>query len=191
MSRAILVRVSESVSRVVHVEDGVQSPLEMLPILAPERQAEILAKELEGLGFERESPESNVVKRTEKDGTEVTIDLKGATVSVKLGASAELQETLERQARSYDDARDRGQIEDNLRDQVIAELDERLKEKAEAMRRQVTQQLEKKLGDLRSELDGAIGRATVEALTEKAGQLGAIESVHGDEAGNVTIKVKL
>lgn len=188
MSRAILVRVSESVSRVVHVEDGVQAPLEMLPILAPERQAEILAKELEGLGFEREG---DTAKRTEQDGTEVTIDLKGATVSVKLGASAELQESLERQARSYDDARDKDKVEDNLRDQVIAELDERLKEKTEAMRRQVTQQLEKKLGDLRSELDGAVGRATVEALTERAGQLGAIESVHGDEAGNVTIKVKL
>ena len=188
MSRAILVRVSESVSRVVHVEDGVEAPLEMLPILAPERQAEILARQLEDLGYTRAG---DLVKRTEPDGTEVTIDLEKATVSVKLSAGANLEESLERQTRSYDDARDRNQVEENLRDQVIAELDERLKEKTEAMRRQVTTQLEKKLGDLRSELDGAIGRATVEALTERAGQIGAIESVHGDEAGNVTIKVKL
>lgn len=188
MSRAILVRVSESVTRVVHVEDGVQAPLEMLPILAPERQAELLARQLEGLGFEREG---DTAKRVEADGTEVTIDLKAATVAVKLGASAKLDESLDRSARTYDDARDRGRVEANLRDQVIAELDERLQERTEALRREVTQQLERKLGDLRAELDGAIGRATVDALTEKAAQLGAIESVHGDEAGNVTIKVKL
>ncbi|MCX5741670.1 MAG: hypothetical protein NT062_04120 [Proteobacteria bacterium] len=188
MSRAIVVRVSESVVRTVHVEDGVQSPLEMLPILPPDRQAEILAKELEGLGFQREG---DVCSRTEADGVEVSIDLKGSTVSVKLGANAALEESLERQTRSYDDARDRESVEGNLRDQVIAELDERLTERTEALRRQVTQQLERKLGDLRTELDGAIGRATVEALTERAKQLGAVESVHGDEAGNVTIKVKL
>lgn len=188
MSRAILVRVSESVVRTVHVEDGVQSPLEMLPILPPDRQSEILAKELEGLGFERDG---DTCKRTEPDGVEVVIDLKGATVSVKLGADSNLEESLERQARTYDDARDRGNIEENLRDQVIAELDERLNERTEALRRQVTQQLERKLGDLRTELDGAIGRATVEALTERAKQLGQVESVLGDEAGNVTIKVKL
>jgi hypothetical protein len=188
MSRAILIRVSESVVRTVHVEDGVESPLEMLPILPPDRQAEILAKELEGLGFEREG---DTCKRTEPDGIEVTVDLKNSKVSVKLGASSDLQETLERQARSYDDARDRGSVEDNLRDQVIAELDERLSERTEALRRQVTQQLERKLGDIRTELDGAIGRATVSSLTERAAQIGQVESVLGDEAGNVTIKVKI
>ncbi|MBA3538954.1 MAG: hypothetical protein H0T79_04940 [Deltaproteobacteria bacterium] len=188
MSRAILVRVSESVVRTVHVEDGVESPLEMLPILAPERQSELLATELEGQGFEREG---DTMKRTEPDGIEIVVDLKNAKVSVKLGANADLAETLERQGRSYDDARDRDKIEENLRDQVIAELDERLTERTEAMRRQVTQQLEKKLGDLRSELDDAVGRATVAALTERANQLGQVESVHGDEAGNVTIRVKL
>ena len=59
------------------------------------------------------------------------------------------------------------------------------------MRREVTAKLEKKLGDLRGELDGAIGRATVSALTERAEQLGKIEEVSKDDAGNVTIKVKL
>jgi len=188
MSRAILVRVSESVVRTVHVEDGVESPLEMLPILAPDRQAEILAKELEGLGFEREG---DTCTRKEADGVEITVDLKKATVAVKLGASSALEEQLERTARSYDDARDRDSVEGNLRDQVISELDERLNERTEALRRQVTQALERKLGDLRDELDGAIGRATVSALTERAAQLGQVESVLGDEAGNVTIKVKV
>jgi hypothetical protein len=189
MSRAILVRVSESVVRTVHVEDGVQSPLEMLPILAPDRQAELLAAELEAIGFLREG---DVVKRTEPDGVEVVVDLRGSTVSVKLGASADLAEQLERSGGERRDSGDAyGRDWKSLHDQVIAELDERLAERTEAMRRQVTQQLERKLGDLRTELDSAIGRATVAALTERASQLGAVESVLGDEAGNVTIKVKL
>jgi hypothetical protein len=65
MSRAIQIRVSESVVRTVHVEDGVQSPLEMLPILAPDRMGELLARELEELGFERDG---KVARRTDKDG---------------------------------------------------------------------------------------------------------------------------
>lgn len=180
MSRAIIIRISESVTRVVHVEDGVQSPLEMLPILTPERQAEILARELEDLGFEHDG---DTCKRTDPDGVEVIVDLRGATVSVKLGADSNLKESLARQASTSD--------EGGLRDQVLAEIDVRLNERTEALRRQITQQLERKLGDLRTELDGAIGRATVSALTERAAQLGEIESLLGDEAGNLTIKVKL
>ena len=185
MSRAIIVRISESVTRVVHVEDGVQSPLEMLPILTPERQAEILARELEDLGFEHDG---NTCKRTEPDGVEVIVDLGGATVSVKLGADSNLKESLARQASTSDEGNLR---EGNLRDQVLAEIDERLNERTEALRRQITQQLERKLGDLRTELDGALGRATVSALTERAAQLGEVESILGDEAGNLTIRVKL
>ena len=73
----------------------------------------------------------------------------------------------------------------------MRELDERLQAKTEQLRKEVTGKLEKKLGDLRKELDGAVGRATVEALTERARGLGNIQSVVEDEAGNVTIKVKL
>ena len=81
--------------------------------------------------------------------------------------------------------------EARLRDAAIDELEQRLAAKTEAMRREVTAKLEKKLGELRGELDGAIGRATVGALTERAEQLGKIEEVSKDDAGNVTIKVKL
>lgn len=180
MSRAIIIRISESVTRVVHVEDGVQAPLEMLPILTPKRQAEILAKELEDLGFEHDG---DTCKRTEPDGAEVIIDLGSATVSVKLGANSNLRESLARQASDGN--------EGAMRSQVLAEIDERLNARAEVLRRQITQQLESKLGDLRAELDGAVGRATVTALTERAAQLGEVESLVGDEAGNLTIKVKL
>jgi FtsH ternary system domain X5 len=186
VSRAIQVRVSESVVRTVHVEDGVQTPLELLPVLAPERMADLLGKELEAQGFERDG---NLAKRTDPDGIEITVDLQAATVSVKLGASTNLDEKVSLEARVAEEGR--AGTEAHLRDAAMGELDKRIAAKTEALRREVTGQLERKLGNLRSELDQAIGRTTVAALTERAQQLGEIQDMVTDEAGNVTIKVKV
>lgn len=186
MSRAIQVRVSESVVRTIHVEDGVASPLEMLPILPPERMADHLARELEGLGFVREG---QVCRRTEPDGTEIEVDLVGATIAIKLGAGGQLDETVELSRAVAEEHRARA--EQHLRDDARQALEDRVAAKTEDLRKAVTRQLEAKLGDLKKQLDGAIGRATVGALTEKAAQLGHIEETHEDEAGNVTIRVRL
>jgi FtsH ternary system domain X5 len=186
MSRAIQVRVSESVVRTVHVEDGVQSPLEMLPVLAPDRMADLLGKQLEEQGFTRDG---KVARRTDPDGIEITVDLEAATVSVKLGANSTLDEKIQLEARVAEEGR--AHAEDRLRDAAMGELDKRIAAKTEALRREVTGKLERKLGELRGELDGAIGRATVAALTERAQQLGEIQELVADEAGNVTIKVKV
>jgi len=172
--------------RTIHVEDGVVSPLEMLPILPPERMVERLADELVGLGFVRDG---DTCKRIEHDGTEITIDLAAATVAVKLAAGAQIAETVERSVRVASEHESRAEA--GLRSDAIRELDERLAARAEELRREVTAQLEAKLADLKRELDGAIGRATIGALTEKAAQLGRIEETHQDDAGNVTIRVRL
>lgn len=172
--------------RTIHVEDGVAAPLELLPILPAERMAELLADELVALGFVRDG---STCRRTEADGTEVTVDLAAATIAVSLGAGAHIDESIERTARADIERRDAAEA--SLRSSVARELEARVADHAEALRRQVTAQLEAKLADLKLELDRAIGRATVAALTEKAGQLGHIESTHEDEAGNVTIRVRL
>jgi FtsH ternary system-associated peptide len=186
VSRAIQVRVSESVVRTVHVEDGVQSPLELLPVLAPERMADLLAKELEAQGFKRDG---KLAKRTDSDGIEIVVDLEAATVSVKLGATTKLNEQVALEARVAEEGRERAQ--ENLRGAALSELEKRVATQTEALRREVTGKLERKLGDLRTELDQAIGRTTVAALTERAAQLGEIQELVADEAGNVTIKVKI
>ncbi len=186
MSRAIQVRVSESVVRTIHVEDGVASPLEMLPILPAERMAELLAGELVARGFARDA---RTCRRTEPDGTEVTVDLDAATVAVKLGAGTHIEESIEISVQVGIERQD--QVHAELRSQVTEKIEQRLAEKTETLRRAVTAQLEAKLGELKRELDGAIGRATVGALIEKAGQLGRIEETHEDAAGNVTIRVRL
>jgi hypothetical protein len=188
VSRAIQVRVSESVVRTIHVEDGVQAQLEVLPVLPADRMAELLAAELDKLGFVR-SADGATATRTDQDGLEVTIDLRAATVTVKLGAGADLAESIEIHTRVAEETA--GRTEQRIREDAVRKLEERIEEKTEQLRKDVTRTLEKKLGDLRAELDGAIGKTTVAALTERAAQLGTIEEIHADEAGNLTIKVKL
>ena len=187
MSRAIQVRVSESVVRTIHVEDGVQAQLELLPVLAPDRMAELLAAELEKIGFIRSG--AGTVTRTDKDGLEVTIDLRAATVTVKLGAASDVEEAIEITTRVAEESA--GVAEARIREGARGELEDRIAQKTEQLRQGVTKELEKKLGDLRAELDGAVGKTTVTALTERAAQLGTIEDVQSDAAGNLTIKVKL
>src|SRR5688500_12097013 len=140
MSRAIQIRVSESVVRTVHVEDGVQSPLEMLPILAPERMGELLAKQLEDLGFTRDGDKA---KRKDPDGVEVEVDLKTATVTARIAADTKLEESIDRRANVAIERRETS--ESALRDDVMRELDERLQARTEALRKEVTGRLEKKL----------------------------------------------
>jgi hypothetical protein len=148
--------------------------------------AELLAHELAGLGFTRDG---SVARRSDVDGIEVVVDLAAATVTVKLAAGTQLAEEVELIEHVAEERRDAAEAQ--LRAIALGELDRRIATKTEELRRAVTATLERKLRDLRAELDGAIGRATVAALTERAAQLGQIESVVADEAGNVTIKVKL
>ncbi len=186
MSRAIQIRVAEHETRLVHVEDGVQAPLELLPILARERMAELLWTELAAIGFERDGA---IATRIEADGIVIAVDLEAATITISLGTSRILEESAERVSTVAEERE--ASSRDALRVAAKQDVEAQLAAQTEALRMHVTAQLERKLGDLRAELDTAIGRATVAALTERAGELGQIESVVGDEAGNVTIRVKL
>jgi hypothetical protein len=189
VSRAIQVRVSESITRTVHIEDGVAAPLEMLPILPPARMAELLGHELAGRGFVRTG---SICRRIEPDGLEVAIDLEAATVTVVLGAHTKIDETATVAAAVAAERPEAATAaEAALRDEARRILDERVAARAASLQLGVTAVLEAKVADLRRELDQAIGRATVAALTEKAAQLGRIEETHLDEAGNLTIRVRL
>jgi hypothetical protein len=158
----------------------------MLPILAPERMADLLANELVGLGFERTG---DTCTRTDPDGVEIVVDLKAATISVRLGADRQLAEQVELEVRAAEERAEA--VHRVLRGEARDELEARVAEQTASAQRVVTATLEAKLGELKRELDRAIGSATVAALTEKAAQLGHIEETHADEAGNVTIRVRI
>lgn len=187
MSRAYRVTVKGSVHRVVHVEDGVCTSLELLPILPRERLSELLAAELERRGFAREG---GVAKRVEDDGVVVEVDLATAAVSVKAEASAKIAIERERTERVYEErlAEERKAAQERV-DREVARDAKAAEEKAKT---EVAERLERRLGDLRRELDAVATRTTAEALKEKARSLGEIEQMHEDaESGELTIKVRL
>ncbi|MGE0870839.1 MAG: hypothetical protein AB7P03_19890 [Kofleriaceae bacterium] len=186
MSRAIQIRISESVVRTIHVEDGVSSPLEMLPVLPADRMGELLAVELEARGFTRDG---GTMRRTDPDGIEITVDLAAATVTVRIAQGAEVSETATLGGQVAEEKVEQGL--QRLRDRAKKSVENQVAARAEQLQREVTTRLERKLGDIAAELDAAIGKTTVAALTERAGQLGQIEELVSDDAGNVTIRVKL
>src|SRR5262249_45487429 len=87
VSRAYRVAVRGSVRRVVHVEDGVCTELELLPIVSRERTSELLAADLAQRGF---TVEAATARRAEADGVVVEIDLASGVVSVKAEANADI-----------------------------------------------------------------------------------------------------
>jgi hypothetical protein len=187
VSRAYRVTVKGSVHRVVHVEDGVCTSLELLPILPQERTGEILSAELERRGFKRENA---VARRVEEDGVIIEVDVTTGAVSVKAEATADIAIDKERTERIVEEALDRGTRTAQERvDRDVAREAAAAEQKAKD---DVAAKLEKKLGDLRRELDAVTSRVTAEALKEKARKLGEIEEMHEDtETGELTIKVRL
>src|SRR5262245_9089828 len=93
MSRAYRVAVAESLTRVVHLEDGVATCLELLPILDRQRTAEILATELEKRGFRREGA---TMIRDDGDGIRVSVELETGEVSVKIAGDKKIELEMER-----------------------------------------------------------------------------------------------
>jgi len=187
VSRAYRVSVKGSVHRVVHVEDGVCTSLEMLPILPKERMGEILAAELAKRGFTRDG---NTSRRTEDDGVIVEVDLTNGAVSVKAEATADIKVDKERTERVYEEMLERGRAA--AQERVDREAQREAKDAEDKARTEVAGRLEKKLGDLRRELDAITNRVTADSLKEKARQLGEIEQMHEDkDSGELTITVKL
>jgi len=187
VSRAYRVTVRGSVHRVVHVEDGVCTALELLPILPASRTAELLAAELERRGFTRKNGASS---RVSEDGVIVEIELATGAVSVKAEATANIAIETEHSERIAEENLEAGR---RRAQEHVAQRAETAAVAAEAKARdEVATRLEKKLGDLRRELDSVTARVTAEALKEKARQIGEIEEMSEDaETGELTIKVRL
>jgi len=186
MSRAFRIRVSESITRVIHVDDGICAPLDLLPVLPRERMDALLAQELERRGFELDGA---TARRDEGDGVVIEVDIETRQVSLSVAEDREVEEVATASA-IPDKSEDQGRAK--LERAVQEQLETALDERQEKLRVKATERLERKLGDLRAELDGVINRVTAEALKERAGQLGEVEEVHEDlETGSLTIKVKL
>ncbi len=178
MSRVYRIAVSESLSRIVHLEDGVQTRLELLPILPTERMAGILADSLVERGF---TVEGDVARRAADGGLEVAIDLREGTVTVSLAEEREIATQ----------ATGSGENAESARADALSRADKTADRLTEQARQELTERLERQLRDLKAELDRVGNDVTAKALEERARQLGEIEAIHRDEDGSMTIKVRL
>ncbi len=188
MSRCYRISVSESLRRHVDVEDGIETSLELLDILPPEQMRELLADQLTGLGYESE--DEQIWTKKLDNGVTVTVDLEDGSVHIGLAAEEDLDLELKRSTATIEEQRSR--TEKQLREKTRADLEREADAATEALRVEVTRQLEESLGEVRGELDGAVNRATGEALKIKARQLGEVQEISEDpETGAVTIRVKV
>lgn len=190
MSRAYRIRLRESLTRHVQLEDGVSAHLEVLPILNKERMAELLANELGQRGFEREG---RTAKRELPNGVTVTVNLETGEVSARVDKASEVNVSLSG-SRSYtENTTEAKQLaEADLRKELSSRLEAAADRDAEALRRKLTAHLENSLQEARAELDAVVNRVTVGALKIRAGELGTIEEVTEDAAtGSLTIKVRV
>jgi len=189
MSRSYRVSVRECVNRVIKAEDRISTQLEILEILPPEQMAGLLADELEKGGYRREG---NLLVK-EEDGVVVSIDAESGEVTVSSQASEATKVEGERHGRAYDDIGPHAsQVRDNLRQELQRDIEKKVEDKTSQLQSKVTDQLEGKLGDLRSDLDKVVNRVTAEALKRKAASLGQIKEMTEDpQSGSLTIVVEV
>ncbi|HEY8426743.1 MAG TPA: hypothetical protein VIL20_00150 [Sandaracinaceae bacterium] len=187
MSRAYVIRVSENLRRTVHVSDGVRSTLELLDVLPADRMEALLRAELAERGF---AEEGELLVRVEPDGALVEIDPKARTVSVRKIHRAELE--LEHTARGTSARPDDAATKAALRERARERLERDAELRTRAMSAELAAELEKRLRDLRPELDRIAHRVIAAALKERAAQLGEVQEVSEDEnAQSLTIRIKV
>lgn len=192
MSRAYQIRVSESVTRVVHVEDGVQMTLDLLPVLPAERLSVLLRDELLRRGF-AETDEAAVVAR-EQNGVVVTVDTATGEVRVSAQTDTTVSETSDKTESIYraDDSEPTPESIAAAHARVRQDLEARIDRDEARMKREVTERLERELQGITPEINEVTNRVTRTALEEKARQMGDIEQItHNEETGGMVIRVRL
>lgn len=189
MSRAYRIRVRESLKRVLHAHDRVSTQLELLEVLPAEQMAGLLAEELQRRGFQSQG---DVLVRTE-NGVTVTVNPQTGTVTVEAQAAENVHLEAAREDRAFDDMGvHAAKVQEDLEHKVREDLENQAARGTAELQGQVTQRLEKELGELRRELDNAVNRVTAEALKQKAAQIGQIKEMTEDpQAGSLTIVVEV
>jgi len=189
MSRSYRISVRECVNKTIKAEDRVSTDLEILEVLPPEQMAGLLADELEKQGFEKEG---EVLVRREGNVT-TTVDPNTGTVTVSSESAESTKIEQERHGRAYDDIGPHAsQVRETLRQEAQRDIEKKVEEKTSVLQGKVTDELEKKLGELRGELDKVVTKVTAEALKRKAASMGQIKEMTEDpQAGTLTIVVEV
>lgn len=191
MSRAYRIRVKESIRRDVKAEDSITTQIELLEILPPEQMGELLARELEEHGFERQ--DDGTLVREEGNGVCITVEPCTGEVTIRAESEDKVEIEGSREGYGYDDVGPNSkQIKEKLSKELLSDLEKRAQQQEEKVQTAATQKLEKELADLQPEMDEVVGRVTSEALKQKAAQMGTIKEISEDrEAGSLTITLEV
>lgn len=181
MSRAYRIRVSETQTRVVHVDDGLELQLELLDVLPANRLSELLKVELAAEGFAEQVDgafESTI------EGVLVRVDASTGTVTIRLDSAHDVEKSASAVVDSESGEDGRRMVRDAIDAQVEAER--------ERLQTELTAALESKLPAIRKVLDKVSTRVVANGLKERAAQLGEIEEISEDpDTGSLTIRVKV
>jgi hypothetical protein len=190
MSRAYRVKVRETLRQVIRAEDHIGTRLELLEILPPEAMGELLRRELIGRGFQ---PQQGALVRR-RDGVTVTIEPEAGTVTVQAEMDQEVEHEAVREGTTYDDwgRAGRKETEQQLREGIRQEFQQKAEKQTAQLQREVTDRLERHLQELQPELDQVANRVTAEALKQKAAQIGQIKEMTEDpQTGSLTIVLEV
>lgn len=183
MSKPYRIAIAETVRRHIVVEDGVETRLDLLGILPHDDMSALLEAELAKIGFE---VANGLATRTDADGVTIRVETKTRKITISMREESEVEQTTNRVFASDHQAPTEG-----MRKAVKAEAEAELDAVQERQRRVITEALEKKLGDVREELDRVAVVVTQEALRRRASQIGQIESIEQDASGSMTIRVRV
>ena len=193
MSRIYRIRVSETLERVDHLEDGVALQLELLDILPRREMAGRLADALAQRGFSRVDGEPNVLELQPEEGVTIRVDAESGRVEARVSGTATI--SLKREKSNSVDVDTKSDIqrgEERLRKQLKAQLEQEATEHSDSVRQELTKKLEEHIAEVRPVLDRAVNEVTAGALKTRAAQLGEVESIEEDaDSGSLVIRVKV
>lgn len=185
MSRAYRIRISESVSKVIHVHDGLSAPVDLLPILPKEQMLHLLGAELEKVGWT--SSEGKVTK--DFGGVTAEVDLMTGQISLRIEREETATETAVVVRQGYDDVGP-ATTEASVREEAVQKAERLLALAKTQAQANITALLEAALPEVKAEIDAAANKICVTALKVKASQLGEIEEISESENG-LAIIVKM
>jgi len=181
VSRAYRIRVSETETKLVHVDDGIELQLELLDVLPRERLGELLRAELIAEGF---TEEEDGTFRKEVEGIDVRVDAATGTVTIRRGESHEVERKASAVVLSDEAAEGRRIASDAVAAQIEQE--------EQRLQAELTEQIAEHVPAIRQMLDRISTRVVGEGLKERAAELGEIEEISEDpDTGNLTIRVKV
>jgi hypothetical protein len=188
MSRAYRIRISERVTRLVKVNDGLSTKVTMLPLLSKPRMTAHLAQALIQAGFTLDGEgegKGTTARRNDGEGMAITITLDTGEVSITIESQREVSAQGSVLSGRSESATRRAQEKAKAAAEAVIDRSRK------AIEAEATERLLRQGQDFQQELEMMIHKATGEALKERARELGTIESMVEGKDGSMTLRVRL